>query len=80
MVGRLLALAMVVSGIVCWFLALRHRTSEAPSLVLLRVYHPRNWKPIWKQRQWFTPVGFRYYWIGTTLIVAGGLLAAIMIY
>jgi hypothetical protein len=76
----LIALVLLISGVVLWLLALRHRTSEAPSLATIRGYYPGNWKVVWKQRHWFTPVGFRYYWIGTTLIVAGGLIAAVFVF
>lgn len=75
-----IALVLLLSGVILWMLALRHRTSEAPSLATIRAYHPRNWKPVWKQRLWFTPVGFRYYLLGTTLIVMGGLLGAIFVF
>jgi hypothetical protein len=74
------ALTLMLSGVALSLLALRYRTQEAPRLTSIRTYHPRNWKPIWKQRVWFTPVGFRYYSVGTTLIVIGGLLGAIFVF
>ncbi len=51
----LIGLALLLIGIVLWVLALRHRSPEAPSMGSLSTYHPRHWKPIWKQRSWFSP-------------------------
>ena len=76
----LIGLALLLIGIVLWVLALRHRSPEAPSMGSLSTYHPRHWKPIWKQRSWFSPQGYRYYLVGTTFIVVGGLFGAIFVF
>ncbi len=70
----ILQLIMLITGIVLWIVAIKNRKEDAPSLKAVDTYHPRNWKPIWMQKSWFTPFGFKLYLIGATLIVASGVL------
>ena len=71
----LIALLMLFAGIMCWGLALYHRTEAMPSLRSASTYHPRNWLVSPKTlKQWFSPKGYRYYWTGAILIGSTGIL------
>lgn len=67
-------LAMLLSGIVFWILARRHRTEIAPPMPS---WNPAHWKPFASARPWFRSPGFLYYELGTWLVVGAGLLAIV---
>ena len=63
-----MSLSLFVGGIVLSAMGWMRRTDQCPPLFTFR---PKHWRPVWKMRPWFTPVGFRLYVSGTVLIVAG---------
>lgn len=65
---------LMSTGLVLFFLALRHRTPECPPLFSFRL---KNLKPIWKQKEWFTPKGYRLSVWSSITVDAGALLGAI---
>ncbi len=51
----LLALVLLIGGIVLMSVSLRFRTAHHPGLLS---FHPRNWKPFWCWKEWYSPLGF----------------------
>ena len=70
LVVLLVALAMMLTGIVMWFLAFRLRTELCPT----NPFNPRNWIPVWRMKPWFTPRGYRLNVTGAFMISGGALL------
>lgn len=69
-----LELAMLLSGLLFWILARRHRTATAPPMPS---WNPSYWKPFASARPWFAGRGFLYYELGTWLVVGAGVLAIV---
>lgn len=69
----ILALVFIVTGTVMSVYSLsRYRSQNAPEGIVS--LNPRNWRPVWKCRDWFTNArGFRMYWIGMELFGLGAL-------
>jgi hypothetical protein len=69
---RLIGCFMGLAGGALFFYAgLFQRAPGAPHMPTFNV---RMWKPMWKQRDWFTPLGFKLYWIGYGLFAVGGVM------
>jgi len=58
----------MVVGIVFSILAIKHRTGKCPPILSI---NPKDWKPLWMAKDWFSPIGFRLYVIGNMLIIIG---------
>lgn len=68
-------LIFMVSGMVLALLSLREKKAEAPSFPS---FNPRLWfTPIWKQKEWFTPSGYRKYALGALLIGLGAFMGLV---
>jgi hypothetical protein len=65
---------LMATGLVLFFLALRYRTPECPPLFSFRL---KNLKPIWKQKEWFTPKGYRLTVWSSVTAGTGALLGVI---
>lgn len=64
------SLLCILIGVGFQTAATNHTTDRAPHLPSL---NPKHWKPVWMVKDWYTSKGYRYQWIGTLAIVAGGL-------
>ena len=73
---QLISLILLLSGIICYLFAYRHRTPVHPDLKKLNSYKPKNWIPFWKTKDWYDAKGFRLQIISLMLFVSGGLLSA----
>ena len=80
MVSSMIAPAFYFAGIVLWVLVMRNRSEHAPDMTKIATYSPRNWKPIWYQKHWLTPRGYRYYFIGAISLVAGAAISLLFVY
>jgi hypothetical protein len=68
-------LVLIVSGLIFMFWSLREKRAEAPRFPS---FNPRLWfTPIWKQRDWFTPSGYRKLVIGSRLMGLGLLMGLV---
>jgi hypothetical protein len=68
-------LVFMVSGIVLTLMSLREKKAGSPRLPS---FNPRLWfTPIWKQREWFTPSGYRKYMLGALLIGLGAFMSLV---
>ena len=64
----------LITGIVIWPMALKHRTAICPPLFPPNI---SSFKPVWKQKDWFTPKGYKLSLMSAALIGFGALLSAI---
>jgi hypothetical protein len=72
---KLLALVMILTGVMLALIARsNHRTEKCPPVLS---YNPKHWKPVWMQKEYFTPTGFRL-WISGTMLISGGALLALL--
>ncbi len=53
------------------------RTSAHPGL---GGFHPRHWRPISRQRHWYTSRGYRMNVVGTTLVVVGATAGLVFVW
>ena len=74
----ILSLLLYVVGIVLGALSFRHRTDKYPQPFWRAGFNPRNWRPIWKARDWFTHRGYIMYFTAATCVVIGSILQLIM--
>jgi hypothetical protein len=69
----LIAVVAMMAGI---FLS-RHALARygAPSAPKGVFWRPRDWRPVWKARDWFVEdKGYRFFWVSCLLLSGGGLL------
>lgn len=64
------SLISLVSGITMSVIALQMRTESAPPYAKC-LFNPKCWRPVWRMKDWFTPLGYRLNLLGTILIVVG---------
>lgn len=64
---------LIAAALTCYLLAWRRRTPECPGMTL----NPRNWKPVWKMHDWFTPAGYRYNLVATACLGVAGIVAVL---
>jgi hypothetical protein len=71
----IVAAILMVAGLVLAFFSLREKKVEAPRFP---TSNPRLWfTPIWKQKDWFTPSGFRKYALRCSLMGSGAFLGLV---
>ena len=67
----------MIIGIGLTLSALRYKSDEHPGLLS---FNPRNWKPVWRMRSWFSPRGYWLNLIGISMIVLSSVLALVFLW
>lgn len=68
------SMTLLVIGLIIWPMALKYRTASCPPLFPPKI---SNFKPLWKQKDWFTPKGYKLSLMSAAFIGIGALLSAI---
>lgn len=64
-VATLLGIALVI-----W--SLFYRTEAHPGTPS---FSPRDWRPIWKTRSWYTPMGYKLHILGWSIFGLGAVIS-----
>lgn len=64
----LISLLLIITGVTLTFVAMNYRSPNHP--FELRG-DSNTFRPIWKQRHWFTPRGYRLHILGYILLAVG---------
>lgn len=72
------SLVLYVVGAVLGVLAFRPRTERYPTPFWSGMFNARNWKPIWKARDWFTRKGYVLYFTAATCVALGSVLQLVL--
>lgn len=73
----LFAGVLEITGVTLAIVALKYRTPEHPEIPS---WNPRNWRPIWTVRSWYTPRGFKMQLIGWTMFTVGVAIDLVLVY
>ncbi len=65
---KVIMLILTVLGVFLSLYALRYRTPKHPPIPS---WSPKDWKPIWRMKECFTPRGFKIHMMGWALFFLG---------